>query len=124
MELMEALKTVLELAEQNMLNTSDPELQEEMQKQLNAIESVKALMQEMETPNPLQVVLVVKKGVIRESFSNVPTEVTVLNGNIEGVPEDYRQCVQAVDGDEYCTGFLYTDTNPTLVEGILKEVFA
>lgn len=102
MELNKALSVVLELAEQNMLD--DPEMQDEMLRQINAIESVRAHMQELESPSPLQVVLVFEGGVIQESYSNVPTEITVLSGDI--------------------VGSLNTNTDPTLVADILKEAFA
>lgn len=102
MELNKALSVVLELAEQNMLD--DPEMQDEMLRQINAIESVRAHMQELESPSPLQVVLVFEGGVIQESYSNVPTEITVLGGDI--------------------VGSLNTNTDPTLVADILKEAFA
>lgn len=102
MELNKALSVVLELAEQNMLD--DPEMQDEMLRQINAIESVRAHMQELESPSPLQVVLVFEGGVIQETYSNVPTEITVLSGDI--------------------VGSLNTNTDPTLVADILKEAFA
>lgn len=102
MELNKALSVVLELAEQNMLD--DPEMQDEMLRQINAIESVRAHMQELESPSPLQVVLVIEGGVIQETYSNVPTKITVLGEDI--------------------VGSLNTNTDPTLVADILKEAFA
>lgn len=122
MELNEALKLVLELAEQNMLN--DSEMQHEMLQQMNAIETVRAHMQELESPSPLQVVLVVEGGVIQESYSNVPTEITVLDGDIEGATDDSCRCIDAMDGNEYNIGSPNTNTDPTLVADILKEAFA
>ena len=118
MELNQALKLVLELAEQNMLN--DPEMQDEMLRQMNAIESVRAHMQELETPSPLQVVLVVEGGLIQESYSNVPTEITVLDGDID----ESCRCIDAMDGNEYHIGSFNSYTDPTLVADILKEAFA
>ena len=122
MELSQALKLVLELAEQNMLN--DPEMQDEMLSQMNAIESVRAHMQELETPSPLQVVLVVEGGLIQESYSNVPTEITVLGGDIEGATDESCRCIDAMDGNEYHIGSFNSYTDPTLVADILKEAFA
>ena len=122
MELNKALKIILELAEQNMLN--DPEMQDEMLRQMNAIETVRAHMQELESPSPLQVVLVVKGGLIQESYSNVPTEITVLDGDIEGVTDESCRCIDAMDGNEYYIGSFDAYTDPTLVADILKEVSA
>ena len=122
MELNQALKLVLELAEQNMLN--DPEMQDEMLRQMNAIESVRAHMQELESPSPLQVVLVVVGGLIQESYSNVPTEITVLDGDTEGATDETCRCIDAMDGNEYCIGSFNSYTDPTLVADILKEVSA
>ena len=122
MELNEALKVVVELAEQNMLN--DPEMQHEMLRQMNAIESVRAHMQELETPSPLQVVLVVEGGLIQESYSNVPTEIIVLDGDIAGVTDESCHCIDAIGGYVYSIGSLNTNTDPTLVADIIKEVSA
>lgn len=122
MELNKALSVVLELAEQNMLD--DPEMQDEMLRQINAIESVRAHMQELESPSPLQVVLVFEGGVIQESYSNVPTEITVLGGDIENVPVEFCHRIDAIGGYVYNIGSLNTNTDPTLVADILKEAFA
>lgn len=122
MELNEALKVVVELAEQNMLN--DPEMQHEMLRQMNAIESVRAHMQELESPSPLQVVLVVEGGVIQESYSNVPTEITVLDGDIADTTNDSCRCIDAIGGYVYNIGSLNTNTDPTLVADIIKEISA
>ena len=122
MELNEALKLVVELAEQNMLN--DPEMHYEMLRQMNAIESVRAHMQELETPSPLQVVLIVDGSVIHEYISNVPAEVTVLDGDIESATDESCRCIDAVDGSEYYISSHNTITDPTLVADILKEVSA
>lgn len=122
MELNKALKIVLELAEQNMLN--DPEMQDEMLRQMNAIESVRAHMQELESPSPLQVVLVVVGGLIQESYSNVPTEITVLDGDIEGATDESCRCIDTLDGNEYHIGSFNSYTDPTLIADIIKEVSA
>ena len=112
MGLNQALKLVLELAEQNMLN--DPEMQDEMLRQLNAIEAVRMHMQELEAPSPLQVIIDCDDGVIYQVLSNVPTKVTVLDRDTKG----------AMDGDEYCISSFNSCTDPTLVAAILKEVSA
>ena len=112
MGLNQALKLVLELAEQNMLN--DPEMQDEMLRQLNAVEAVRMHMQELEAPSPLQVIFECGSGVIHQVLSNVPTEVTVLYENTEG----------ATDGNEYCVCSFNSYTDPSLVADILKKVSA
>ena len=122
MELNQALKLVLELAEQNMLN--DPEMQHEMLQQMNAIVAVRMHMQELQNPSPLQVVLITEGGAIHESISNVPTVVTVLDGDIEGTTDDSCSCIDTVDGCEYRISSSNSYTNPTLVADILKEAFA
>lgn len=123
MELNKALKIVLELAEQIMLIDSDMNFLEEKE-QFDAIESVRAHMQELESPSPLQVVLVVEGGLIQESYSNVPTEIIVLDGDIEGATDESYRCIDAMDGNEYRIGSFDSCTDPTLVADILKEVSA
>ena len=122
MELNQALKIVLDLAEQNVLN--DDETFDEMKQQMDAIENVRLHMQELETPSPLQVVLVVVGGLIQKSYSNVPTEITVLDGDIEGATDESCRCIDAMDGNEYHIGSFDSYTDPTLVADILKEAFA
>ena len=122
MELNQALKIVLDLAEQNVLN--DDETFDEMKQQMDAIENVRLHMQELETPSPLQVVLVVVGGIIQESYSNVPTEITVLDGDIEGATDESCRCIDAMDGNEYHIGSFDSYTDPTLVADILKEASA
>lgn len=122
MELNQALKLVVELAEQNMLN--DPEMQCEMLQQMNAVEAVRMHMQELETPSPLQVVIECGGGVIHQVLSNVPTEVTVLDGDTEGATDETCCCIDAMDGNEYCIGSFNSITDPTLVADILEEVSA
>ena len=82
MELNKALKIVLELAEQNMLN--DPDMPLEMKEQFDAIESVRMHLQELENPSPIQAMLFIHGGVIHESISNVPLVITTLDEDIVG----------------------------------------
>ncbi len=76
MELIKALKIVMELAEQNMLNDSDMPL--EMKEQFDAIESVRMHLQELENPSPIQAMLFMHGGVIHEGISNVPLVITTV----------------------------------------------
>ena len=87
MELNEALKVVVELAEQNMLN--DSEMQLEMLRQMNAIEAVRMHMQELECPSP--VLVEIQESVLNNYFravTNVPAQVVYVLGDMapEHVP--------------------------------------
>ena len=122
MELNEALKVVVELAEQNMLN--DPEMQDEMLRQLNAIESVRMHMDELENPSPIQVVLITEGGVIHESLSNVPTEVTILDGDLEGVESGNVRLFPSEGDAEYIVCGPSTDCDPVRVTTLVAEATA
>ena len=122
MELNEALKVVVELAEQNMLN--DPEMQDEMLRQLNAIESVRMHMDELENPSPIQVVLITEGGVIHESLSNVPTEVTILDGDLEGVESGNVRLFPSEGDAEYIVCGPSTDCDPVRVATLVAEATA
>lgn len=122
MELNEALKVVLELAEQNMLN--DPEMQDEMLRQMNAIETVRMHMQELQNPSPLQVVLITEGGVIHESISNVPAEVTVLDGDMECADQGDCRLFESEGAVEYLVCGPSTECDPTRVAALLAEALA
>ena len=117
MELNKALKTVIELAEQNMLNDSDMPL--EMKEQFDAIESVRMHLQELENPSPIQVMLFTHKGVIYDSISNVPMYITVLDedtgdgGHIITLPSE--------DDTNYVVGCVPTECDPQRIATILSE---
>ena len=122
MELNEALKVVLGLAEQNMLN--DPEMQLEMLRQLNAIETVRMHMQELQNPSPLQVVLITEGGVIHESISNVPAVVTVLDGDMECADQEDCRLFESEGDAEYLVCGPSTDCDPARVATLLAEANA
>ena len=122
MELNEALKVVLELAEQNMLN--DPEMQDEMLRQLNAIENVRLHMQELQNPSPLQVVLITEGGVIHESISNVPAVVTVLDGDLECADQEDCRLFESEGATEYLVCGPLTVCDPARVAVLLAEATA
>ena len=122
MELNEALKVVVELAEQNMLN--DPEMQYEMLQQLNAIEAVRMHMQELQNPSPLQVVLITGGGVIHESISNVPAVVTVLDGDLGGAEQGDCRLFESEGAAEYLVCGPLTVCDPTRVATLLQEATA
>ena len=122
MELNKALKIVLELAEQNMLN--DPDMPLEMKEQFDAIESVRMHLQELENPSPIQVVLITEGGVIHESISNVPTEVTVLEGDLEGAESGNVRLFPSEGDAEYLVCGPSTDCDPARVATLLAEANA
>ena len=122
MELNKALKIVLELAEQNMLNDSDMPL--EMKEQFDAIESVRMHLQELENPSPIQVVLITEGGVIHESLSNVPTEVTVLEGGLEGAESGNVRLFPSEGDAEYLVCGPSTDCDPARVATLVAEATA
>ena len=117
MELNKALKIILELAEQNMLN--DPDMPLEMKEQFDAIESVRMHLQELENPSPIQVVLFMYGGVIHDSISNVPVHITVLDEDIEG--GGHIITLSSEDGAGYIVEHTITYCEPQRVAAILSE---
>ena len=117
MELNKALKIVLELAEQNMLN--DPDMPLEMKEQFDAIESVRMHLQELENPSPIQVVLFMYGGVTHESISNVPVRITVLDEDTDGW--GLTVTLPSEDDTDYVMGHLPTDCDPQRIATILSE---
>ena len=122
MELNKALKIVIDLAEQNMLSDLDMPL--EMKEQFDAIESVRMHLQELENPSPIQVILITEGGVIHESLSNVPTEVTVLEGDLEGVESGNVRLFPSEGDAEYLVCGPSTDCDPARVATLLAEANA
>ena len=122
MELNQALKTVLELAEQNMLD--DSELSDEMKQQMDAVENVRLHLQELESPSPIQVVLITEGGVIHESISNVPTVVTVLDGDLDGAESGDVRLFPSEGDAEYLVCGPSTECDPTRVATLLNEANA
>ena len=122
MELNKALKIVIGLAEQNMLSDLDMPL--EMKEQFDAIESVRMHLQELENPSPIQVILITEGGVIHESLSNVPTEVTVLEGDLEGAESGNVRLFPSEGDAEYLVCGPSTDCDPARVATLLAEANA
>lgn len=122
MELNEALKVVVELAEQNMLSDLDMPL--EMKEQFDAIESVRMHLQELENPSPIQVVLITEGGVIHEALSNVPTEITILDGDLEGVESGNVRLFPSEGDAEYLVCGPSTDCDPVRVAALVAEATA
>lgn len=122
MELNKALKIVIDLAEQNMLSDLDMPL--EMKEQFDAIESVRMHLQELENPSPIQVVLITEGGVIHESLSNVPTEITILDGDLEGVESGNVRLFPSEGDAEYLVCGPSTDCDPARVATLLAEANA
>lgn len=122
MELNKALKIVIDLAEQNMLSDLDMPL--EMKEQFDAIESVRMHLQELENPSPIQVILITEGGVIHESLSNVPTEVTILDGDLEGVESGSVRLFPSEGDAEYLVCGPSTDCDPARVATLLAEANA
>lgn len=122
MELNEALKVVVELAEQNMLN--NPEMQDEMLRQMNAVEAVRMHMQELQNPSPLQVVLITEGIVIHESISNVPAVVTVLDSDMEYAEQGNCRLFESEGAAEYLVCSPPTVCDPTRVATLLQEATA
>ena len=117
MELNKALKIVMELAEQNMLN--DPDMPLEMKEQFDAIESVRMHLQELENPSPIQVVLFMEGGVIIESISNVPMSIITLDEDTDG--SGLTVTLPSEDNTDYFIGHVPTDCDPQRLATILSE---
>ena len=122
MELNQALKILMELAEDNMVE--DPEMAEERAMQEEALATAQMLMDELENPSPIQVVLITGGGVIHESISNVPTEVTVLEGDLEGAESGNVRLFPSEGDAEYLVGNPSTDCDPARVATLVAEATA
>ena len=87
MELNQAMKIVLELAQQNVI--TDPDSAEEYQQQADAIETVQLFVNESlgANPSPVKVHIDLDGGLIQRVVSNVPVEVTTFDFDIEGVAD-------------------------------------
>lgn len=72
----------------------------------------------------LQVVLITEGGVIHESISNVPTAVTVLDGDLDGAESDDVRLFPSEGDAEYLIYGSSTDCNPTRVATLLNEANA
>lgn len=122
MELNQALKIVLEMAEQNML--VDNEMPDEMKQQMDAVENVRLHLQELENPSPIQVVLITGGGLIHEFISNVPTVVTVLDDDLEGAESGDVRLFPSEGDAEYLVGIPSTDCDPVRVATLVAEATA
>lgn len=117
MELNEALKIVIDLAEQNMLSDLDMPL--EMKEQFDAIENVRLHLQELENPSPIQVVLFTSGGAVHESISNVPASIIVLDEDT--VDDGYIITLPSEDDTNYVVGYIPTECDPQRIATILSE---
>lgn len=122
MELTQAINMVLDLARQNMLN--DPEMVEEMANQEDAIATLELFQQELQNPSPVQVVIECEGAVIYQVFSNVPTNITVLECDLEGAEDGSCRYIDVLIGNEYYIGSPDSIIDPTLVADIVKEAHA
>ena len=116
MELNQALKIVLEMAAQNMFG--------EVNQQMDAVENVRLHLQELENPSPIQVVLITEGGVIHESISNVPIEVTVLDGDLDGAESGDARLFPSEGDAEYLVYGHGTSCDPARVATLLNEANA
>ena len=122
MELNQALKILMELAEANMVE--DPEMAEERAMQEEALATAQMHMDELESPSPIQVILITEGGVIHESLSNVPTEITILDGDLEGVEYDNVRLFPSERDAEYIVYGPSTDCDPVRVATLVAEATA
>lgn len=122
MELNQALKILMELAEANMVE--DPEMAEERAMQEEALATAQMHKDELENPSPIQVVLITGGGVIHEFISNVPTVVTVLDDDLEGAESGDVRLFPSEGDAEYLVGNPSTDCDPVRVATLVAEATA
>ena len=122
MELNQALKILMELAEANMVE--DPEMAEERAMQEEALATAQMHMDELENPSPIQAVLITGGGVIHEFISNVPTVVTVLDDDLEGAESGDVRLFPSEGDAEYLVGSPSTDCDPVRVATLVAEATA
>ena len=120
MELNQALKIVLELAEQNML--VDNEMPDEMKQQMDAVENVRLHLQELENPSPVQCIISVDGGLIVEIITNVPTDCTVIDEDIEGASDADVTTLTTMGSLECYISHPTVDCDPTYAAAVLGEI--
>ena len=92
--------------------------------QEEALATAQMLMDELENPSPIQVVLITGGGVIHEFISNVPTEVTVLDGDLGGAESGNVRLFPSEGDAEYLVGNPSTDCDPARVATLVAEATA
>ena len=122
MELNQALKILMVLAEGNMIQ--DPEMAEERAKQEEALESLELYMEELYNPSPLQLVIEMDSGLIQQITSNVPANVIIIYQDICSATEDKLRVLPAFGKD-----LVYVDQSsalcdPTFIAAVLGDVEA
>ena len=122
MELNQALKIVLELAEQNML--VDNEMPDEMKQQMGAVENVRLHLQELESPSPIQVVLMADNALIHEAISNVPVQLVVIDESIESAEDGKVRLFPSMGDDEYYVDQPEVTCDPARVATLVAEATA
>lgn len=126
MELNEALKLVLELAEMNAITDyqagDSDDLVDERDRQQAAFETFKLHLAELEGPSPIQCVISMDGGLITEIVTNVPMECTIVDGDIEGVSIADVITLSSMGDQESYVRQLITGCDPTHVAAILGEI--
>ena len=124
MELNQAMKIVLDLARQNVIQ--DPEMAEEHQAQADAIEAVEQFVVESlgANPSPVKVVMVSEGAVIHELLANVPVDFVLLDKEdwtLEDVEQGLIRAIEDLDGDEHYVGRPEVQVDPMRVATIYRE---
>lgn len=126
MELNEALKLVLELAEMNAITDyqagDSDDLVDERDRQQAAFETFKLHLTELEGPSPIQCVISMDGGLITEIVTNVPMECTIVDDDIEGVSIADVITLSSMGDQESYVRQLITNCDPTYVAAILGEI--
>ena len=126
MELIEAAKLVLELAEMNAITDyqagDSDDLMDERDRQQNAFETFKMHLAELEGPSPIQCIIVMDNGLITEVITNVPTECTIVDGDIENVSVSDVITLSTKGDQEAHVHHLAAGCDPAHVAAILGEI--
>ena len=121
MELNKALELVLELAQQNIIN--EPEMEQEMAHQLDAIATLRLFMSESlnENPSPVQMIILTQAGVIHNILTNIPVDVSILDADTENGNEIVTVDVPQLTG-EFVVIHHSTKTDPIETASILSAI--
>ena len=120
MELNQAMKILMELAESNMVE--DPEMAEERAKQEDALATMQLHMDELEAPSPLQLVIEMEGGLTHQITSNVPAGVIIIDLDTCSASEDKLKVVPTFSKDVVYVDHPTVVCDPTFMATVVGEV--
>ena len=126
MELNEAMNLVLELAEMNAITDyqagDSDDLIMERNRQQDAFETFRLHLAELEAPSPVQCIISVGGGLIVGVITNVPTDCTVIDEDIEGASDADITTLTTMGNLECYVSRPTADCDPAYAAAVLGEI--